>query len=187
MQVLIDRKQMAMTREIIIRQETAADIAAVQALLIDAFGEDKEAKLVAALRRNPDVFVPQLSLVAVTAAQVVGHIFFSKVKIVDQAAHEVVSLALAPMAVAPGFQKHGIGRRLMVHGLAAARDNGFRSVIVLGHENYYPRFGFVPTSRWHIQPPFQVPAHVYLGLELEEGSLQHVSGTVQYPAEFEVV
>lgn len=175
-----------MKRSIIIRQEAVADIPAVQTLLISAFGGDKEAKLVASLRKNPDVFVPELSLVAVTEEQVVGHIFFSKVKIVDQVSHEVVSLALAPMAVAPDFQKHGIGRQLMGHGLAVARDMGFLSVIVLGHENYYPRFGFVPTSRWHIHPPFQVPANVYLGLELIEGGLQHVSGTVQYPAEFEV-
>ncbi|WP_276485484.1 GNAT family N-acetyltransferase [Paraflavitalea pollutisoli] len=175
-----------MKKEVIIRQETTADIPAVQAMLFHAFGGEKEAKLVDALRKNPDVFVPELSLVAVMEDQVVGHIFFSKVKIVDQTVHEVVSLALAPMAVAPGFQKNGIGRQLMGHGLAAARDMGFQSVIVLGHENYYPRFGFVPTSRWHIHPPFQVPSNVYLGLELVEGGLQHVSGTVQYPAEFEV-
>lgn len=183
---LIDRKSMAMKREIIIRQEEPTDIPAVQALLVGAFGGEKEAKLVDALRKNPDVFVPELSLVAVTDNQVVGHIFFSKVKIVDQVAHAVVSLALAPMAVAPGFQKNGIGRQLISHGLAAARDMGFQSVIVLGHEYYYPRFGFVPTSRWHIHPPFQVPANAYLGLELVEGGLQHVSGTVEYPAEFEV-
>lgn len=176
-----------MKQEIIIRQETTADIPSVQSLLVEAFGEDKEARLVEALRKNPDVFVPELSLVATAGAAVVGHILFTRVRIVDQADHAVVSLALAPMAVSPAFQKKGIGRQLIGHGLTVARDLGFQSVIVLGHEYYYPRFGFVPTSRWQIHPPFQVPANVYMGLELVEGGLQHVSGIVRYPAEFEVV
>ncbi|MDF2192800.1 N-acetyltransferase [Paraflavitalea sp. CAU 1676] len=173
-----------MKREIIIRQEEPADIPAVYAMNSEAFGQDKEAKLVDALRKNDAVFVPGLSLVATADGAIVGHILFTKIKIVDQGGHEFESLALAPMAVSKAFQKHGIGRQLIGQGLIVAKELGFTSVIVLGHEYYYPRFGFLPSSKWHIYPPFQVPANVYMAIELVEGGLQHVTGTVQYPAEF---
>lgn len=61
---------------------------------------------------------------------------------------------------------------------------GFTSVIVLGHKEYYPKFGFVPTDRWGIKPPFEVPKDAYMGIELVEGGLENVKGTVEYPKEF---
>lgn len=57
-------------------------------------------------------------------------------------------------------------------------------MIVLGHEHYYPRFGFVPASRWHIKAPFEVPDNVFMAIELAEGSLAGVEGTVVYAKEF---
>lgn len=176
-----------MKREIIIRQECVADREAVFHLHSSAFGHEQEAKLVDALRKNAAVFVPELSLVATADGEVVGHILFTRIKIVDQTGHAVESLALAPMAVRADHQKHGIGRQLIGQGLTIAKDLGFTSVIVLGYEHYYARFGFLPTSKWHIYPPFQVPANVYMAIELVEGGLQHVAGTVQYPAEFDAV
>lgn len=176
-----------MKREIIIRQEGIDDKDAVFSLHRAAFGHEQEAKLVDALRKNSAVFVPELSLVATADETVVGHILFTRIRIVDQTGHAVESLALAPMAVSQDFQKHGIGRQLIGQGLTVARDLGFTSVIVLGYEHYYSRFGFLPTSKWHIYPPFQVPANVYMALELVEGGLHNVAGTVQYPAEFDAV
>jgi putative acetyltransferase len=89
------------------------------------------------------------------------------------------------MAVSPGFQNKGIGGQLINKGLDNARELGYRSVIVVGHENYYPKFGFVPAQKWNIKAPFDVPANVFMGIELVEDGLKNVEGTVVYPKEFE--
>jgi predicted N-acetyltransferase YhbS len=176
-----------MIKVITIRQEVAADHSAVYALNCAAFGQDNEAKLVNALRKNNAAFIPELSLVAMSDDKVVGYILFTRIKIVDYHGTEHESLALAPIAVGPEFQKNGIGGLLISQGLLKAQEAGFRSVIVLGHEHYYPRFGFVPTTVWHIKAPFEVPANAFMGIELVKGGLDHISGTVRYPKEFEEV
>lgn len=169
-----------------IRQEQQSDFPAVQALLEAAFGQAGEARLVALLR-DSDAFVPDLSLVATLYDQIVGHILFSKIIIADDRHNEFESLALAPVAVLPEHQKQGIGGHLIRAGLEKATALGFQSVIVLGHEHYYPKFGFLPAETWQIKPPFEVPANVFMGLELVPGGLRHVSGTVRYPEAFDHV
>jgi putative acetyltransferase len=91
------------------------------------------------------------------------------------------------MAVSPGLQKQGIGGQLIKHGLLKATELGYKSVIVLGHEHYYPKFGFIPADKWNIKSPFDVPTNVFMGIELVENGLQKVKGTVQYPKEFDTV
>lgn len=169
-----------------IRQEQQSDFPAVQALLEAAFGQAGEARLVALLR-DSDAFVPELSLVATLHDQIVGHILFSKIIIADDRHNEFESLALAPVAVIPEHQKQGIGGHLIRAGLEKAIALGFQSVIVLGHEHYYPKFGFLPADKWQIKPPFEVPANVFMGLELVPDGLRHVSGTVLYPEAFDQV
>ena len=88
------------------------------------------------------------------------------------------------MAVLPDYQRRGIGRQLVQEGLIIAKDKGFNSVIVVGHPEYYPKFGFRPASLWKIRPPFDLPDNVFMALELEEGALKNVTGIVQYPVEF---
>ena len=83
------------------------------------------------------------------------------------------------MSVLPAFQRQGIGGRLIRYGLQRATELGYTSVIVLGHADYYPKFGFVPTEKWNIQPPFHVPDNVFMGIELVDGALHNVSGTVR--------
>jgi predicted N-acetyltransferase YhbS len=80
------------------------------------------------------------------------------------------------MAVAPAFQNSGIGGQLIRYGLLKAKELGYRSVIVLGHEHYYPKFGFVPAEKWGIRAPFEVSASFFMGIELVEGGLEGVSG-----------
>lgn len=116
-----------------------------------------------------------------------GHILFTKIMIRDEYGRGHDSLALAPMAVRPDFQKQGIGTQLIRHGLAKAKALGHRSVIVLGHEHYYPKFGFVPAVRWKIKAPFEAPVNAFMGIELITDGLKTVSGTVQYPKAFEMV
>lgn len=97
------------------------------------------------------------------------------------------SIALAPVSVLPKHQKKGIGSALIKEGLAQCKKEGFQSVIVLGHPEYYPRFGFKPASSWKISAPFDVPDEAFVALELAENGLRNVQGVVQYPNEFNAV
>lgn len=169
-----------------IRQENRDDIKEIYEINSLAFGRENEAKLVDLLRASAN-FVPELSLVATIDNKLVGHILFTKVKITDDQKIEFDSLALAPMSVRPSNQKMGIGGQLIRAGLDIARELNFKSVIALGHRNYYPKFGFVPTSKWNIKSPFDVPTEAFMGIELIDGGLKNVSGTVKYPKEFDTV
>ena len=91
---------------------------------------------------------------------------------------------MAPMSVVPEYQRRGVGKQLVTEGLKRAKSIGYKSVIVLGHSEYYPKFGFEPASKWNIKAPFDVPDNVFLAIELEEGGLKGVSGAVEYPDEF---
>jgi putative acetyltransferase len=172
--------------EVVIRPEREADFTQVYQINRLAFGQDAEARLVDLLRKS-DAFIPALSLVATVENEVVGHILFTGILIRDDQGNKHGSLALAPMAVRPDLQNQGIGGQLIRQGLQTARELGYKSVMVLGHEHYYPRFGFVPAGKWGIKTLYDVPANVFMGIELVKGGLQDVAGTVHYPKEFEEV
>lgn len=167
-----------------VRPETTADIREIHQVNVLAFGQENEAELVDALRKS-NSFVPELSLVAVKRRSIIGHILFTRIKIIDFSGNAFNSLALAPMSVRPGMQRKGIGSQLITSGLKKAKQLRFSSVIVLGHEHYYPRFGFLPANKWNIKAPFDVPSNVFMALELIHGILENVSGTVKYSKEFE--
>jgi putative acetyltransferase len=172
--------------DIKLRQENSDDFKEVYELNSLAFEQENEAKLVDLLRKS-DAFVPELSLVATLDNKIVGHILFTKIQIIDNDQNVYNSLALAPLAVKPEFQKKGIGGQLIRTGLEKSRRLNFNSVIVSGHEHYYPKFGFVPTGKWKIKAPFDVSANVFMGIELVVDGLKNVSGTVKYPREFETL
>ena len=96
----------------------------------------------------------------------------------------VETLALAPVSVIPEYQGKGIGSKLINVALESARRLGYKSVIVLGHDKYYPKFGFVPASKYGIKAPFDVPDEAFMVKELNDGSLIGVSGIVEYTKEF---
>ncbi len=169
-----------------IRNEVVSDFPDVYDLNKASFGQESEPKLVELLRKS-NAFIPELSLVATMSNKIVGYILFTKIKIKEDNGKEFESLALAPMAVRPELQKQGIGGKLIRYGLNKATQLGYKSVIVLGHEHSYPKFGFVPMARWTIKAPFDVPTNVFMGIELVKNGLADVSGTVQYPKEFEMV
>jgi len=170
-----------------IRQEKKDDRSSVYEVNEISFGRDSEAKLVDALRKNKEAFIPGLSIIAIVDNEIVGHILFTKIEIINNRGEAHESLALAPMAVKPGYQKKGIGGQLIQSGLEKAKALGYTSVIVVGHEHYYPRFGFVPAEKWNIKAPFEVPAIVFMGMELVKDGLKGIEGTVKYPKEFEEV
>lgn len=174
---------------IIIRQERIEDYAMTEKVVEAAFkgmemSDEKEHELVGRIRKN-DSFIPELSLVAIheDTNEIVGHILLSKMKIVNQE-HAVESLALAPVSVLPDHQKEGVGKRLMQEAINRAKELGYKSVLVMGHPEYYPKFGFKRASFWDIKAPFEVPDEAFMALELEQHALDNVSGVVEYPSVF---
>jgi predicted N-acetyltransferase YhbS len=168
-----------------IRSEANNDFQLIKHVNDLAFGQPNEGELIDKLRTNP-AFVKDLSMVAEFENQIVGHILFFPIQIFCENG-TTETLALAPMSVLPEFQNKSIGSQLVIKGLEAAKKLGFKSVIVLGHPEFYPRFGFEPASRWKIKPPFEVPDEVFMAIELEKGSLENDSGIVRYPGEFDEV
>lgn len=167
-----------------IRQETKDDFSEVFKAHQLAFGQNIEANLVELLRQS-NAFIPELSLVATIDSKIVGHILFSRIVIIGHNQIEFESLALAPVAVRPDFQNKGIGGQLINNGLKIAKELGYMSVIVLGHKEYYPKFGFVPAIKWNILSPYDVPTNHFMAIELVKDGLKNVSGLVKYAKEFE--
>ncbi|PEK18101.1 GNAT family N-acetyltransferase [Bacillus toyonensis] len=152
-----------------------------EAFLNEEFSDKKEHELVKRIREC-DAFIPELSIVAVDK-EIVGHIMLSKITI-EQGGTTVDSLALAPVSIAPSHQKKGIGGKLITAALEKAKELGYGSVVVLGHPEYYPKFGFERASQWNIKAPFEVPDEVFMVRELRENTLQGVEGIVQYSSAF---
>lgn len=167
-----------------IRSEVPGDEDGIASAIARAFGQPDEAELVARIRARPG-FDPNLSLVAIEGSEIVGHILFSPI-VIEEAECSTPALSLAPMAVVPSRQRLGIGSLLVKRGLEACRDAGNAVVIVLGHPEYYPRFGFAPAQPLGIHPPFPVPSGTFLVLELTPRALDGVVGTVRYPPEFDI-
>ncbi|MBT2690693.1 N-acetyltransferase [Bacillus sp. ISL-47] len=151
-----------------------------------AFGQENEGKLVSLIRTSPH-FIPTLSLVAEKDGELSGHILFSEVMIETSQGTTVNTIGLAPMAVKPDFQNQGIGSALVNAGLERCKELGYGHVVVLGHPEFYPRFGFEPSVKFGIKPPFPVPENVFMALELTKGALSGIEGAVRYPPAFSEV
>ena len=162
-------------RDTVIRSEEPGDRNGVRLVNQAAFGGPAEANLVAALHRCGAALV---ALVAAVNDEVVGHIVFSPVSVEPASTRRVVGLG--PMAVAPAFQRRGIGTLLVHEGLERCRADGADAVVVLGHAGYYPRFGFQPAYESGLRCEYDAPRDVFMVLELAPGSLRDVSGLVRY-------
>jgi putative acetyltransferase len=164
-----------------IRFESPEDAAAVRIVNERAFGQPTEANLVDRLREICDT---ALSLVADDSG-VIGHILFTPV-VVDSTARRVVGMGLAPMAVVPERQRHGIGSALVRRGLEILRDRGCPFVVVVGHPEYYPRFGFEPGSAHGLECQWEgVPDAAFMVAILDSNAMRGVSGVARYRAEFD--
>ncbi len=162
-----------------IREEREDDSRAVLELNRTVFRGDYEAGLIEGLRAEQQVVV---SLVAVEADEVVGHVLFSPlwVKVEER---DMNAVALAPLVVCATRQRQGIGSRLVTEGLAQVKSKGVEAVFVLGHVEYYPRFGFSPTLAQKLTSPFQGKPQ-FMALELVPGCLSGEGGSVKYPEAF---
>jgi len=170
-----------------IRQENDKDRVAVHGLIERAFAteefSDQKEHLMVERLRGTEAFIPELSLVAECGDKLVGHILLTRIRIL-QGSKVTESLALAPVSVLPGFQRKGIGSLLIKEAHQRARKMGYGSVIVLGHENYYPRFGYQRAELYGIEFPFDAPAANCMAIELKKNSLKAAGGKVAYPPEF---
>jgi len=163
-----------------IRSETPQDAAAVRNVNEQAFGQAQEARLVEQLHANGAVL---LSLVAIVDDQVVGHILYSPACVGEESV-EIRGAGLAPLAVLPQFQRCGVGSELVDEGSRRMRQSGYPFIVVLGHPEYYPRFGFVPASRYGLRCQWDVPDEAFMVLALDEPALRTVTGLVRYRKEF---
>ena len=163
-----------------IREEQPGDAAAIRDVNRRAFGKDQEANVVDALRSNGAWL---LSLVATLDGQVVGHIIYSPITI----AESLIGAALGPMAVLPEHQRQGIGTKLVDVGNQRIEKAGWPFIIVVGHANFYSRFGFVPASVHGIRCQWEVPDDVFMLLILDQAKMYGVSGLAKYRHEFSTV
>jgi putative acetyltransferase len=159
-----------------IREEDPADVVAIRDLNRSAFGQDQEGNIVDALRSNGAAL---LSLVATVNGRVVGHIMYSPVSV-----NEIKGAALGPMAVLPKHQRQGVGSKLVEAGNRKLKDKNFPFIAVVGHADYYPRFGFVPTRIHGLKCEWPVPNETFMLLVLNHDLMHGVSGLVKYRHEF---
>jgi putative acetyltransferase len=162
-----------------IRDAAPTDYAAIRAVLTHAFPEDEEADLVEQLRADGDVLV---ELVAASDAAIQGYILYSPLAI-ERDREATRAAALAPVAVLPAFQGRGIGGELIRAGNARCAALGLEAIVVLGHADYYPRFGFSAQTAESLQAPFSGPH--FMALELKRGVLKD-GGKVRYATAFGV-
>jgi putative acetyltransferase len=163
-----------------VRPEWPGDVAAIRRVNEAAFGRAAEADLVDALRAHGRV---SRSLVAERAGMIVGHILFSPVRI-DSGRTSTAAIGLAPMAVLPAHQRAGIGSLLVRTGLAECRRAGHGCVVVLGHPEFYPRFGFVRASRHGLAWEHSAPDEAFMVLPFREDAIAAGGGVVRYAPEF---
>jgi predicted N-acetyltransferase YhbS len=170
-----------------IRQEKEKDFQEVFDLTKKAFAnlevsDHTEQFLVEHLRLSKN-FIPELSLVAEINGKIAGHILLTKINIIGKD-KQTETLILAPVSVLPEYQKQGIGSKLILAAHAKAKELGYSSVILTGHADYYPRFGYKKLSGFGVSVPFEAPDECCLGVELEEGALSDAAGIVEFPPEF---
>ena len=194
-----------------IREERSGDARQIWNVNLRAFGRAEEADLVDKLRQS---CTNRISLVAISNDQIVGHILFTPLEIIPrcssrrldleinpnsprdfltgftpatiQAKERIITgMGLAPMSVLPEFQRQGVGSQLVNAGLEVAMKAKYPFVIVLGHSTYYPRFGFVPASRYGVMSEYEnVPDEAFMILVFDQASLKDVSGVAKYRPEF---
>ena len=163
-----------------IRAETPEDENSIHYVNQEAFGRNQEADLVDKLRKKG---VLTVSLVAVQETAVVGHIAFSPVEIASEKS-SFEDLTLAPVAVLPAHQNKGIGSQLVIAGFDECRRLGHEIIVLAGHPNYYPRFGFVRGYAKGIECEFEVPDEAWMIAELKQGALAGRRGKVRFQPEF---
>lgn len=170
-----------------IRQETKDDYQAVFDIVEAAFREmllsDQTEQFLVERLRKSEGFIPQLSLVAEIDDALVGHIMVTKL-FIDQGDQQKETLCLAPVSVHPDFQNLGVGSQLVKEAHRMAKELGYQSIILVGHADYYPRFGYERGSKYGIQFPSEAPDEACMAVALVPGGLDDLEGMVAFPEIF---
>ena len=166
-----------------IEKETNADVSAIHQVNVDAFKQPNEARLVDALRAAGAL---THSLVAKEDGNVIGHLAVSPVTITDNG-KEYHAVGLGPIAISPSRQRTGIGKALINHLIDSVLKESDNLLVVLGHPEYYPKFGFKPSLPFGIKSEYDVPQEAFMALELKPGALNEISGVVRYHETFSQV
>lgn len=165
-----------------LRKTTEADIKTVLSIHKKAFGKSKGpeiADLVDGLL-NDQTAMPLLSLIAFNT-KAVGHILYTKARL-NQTNRRVSIQILAPLAVLPEVQSEGVGGQLIKEGLRLLKKAGVELVFVLGHPDYYPKYGFKAAGELGYEAPYPIPeehAGAWMVQELCSGVIEGVGGKVQ--------
>jgi len=162
---------------VIIRPETPADDDAIRRVVNDAFGATIEGDLVAAIRAS-DRFVPDLSLVAVSGDQILGHVISSYVDV-----DTTRVLQVGPLAVVPSHQRQGVGSALMHETIRIADERGEPLLLIEGNPAYYGRFGFTRADEQGIEAPPEALAAKYFMLRPLDAYDASLRGRAIYPPE----
>jgi putative acetyltransferase len=163
-----------------VRKEQSGDVAAIRRVNLLAFGQPREARMVDRIRLHCRQAV---SLVALEGRKVLGHILFSPA-VIRSGSRTLRGMGLAPMAVLPEHQRRGIGSRLVITGLGYLFRKQCPFVIVLGHPDYYPRFGFERAGLYGVRSEWEVPDEAFMILPLNPSALRGISGIAKYRPEF---
>lgn len=174
--------------DVIIREERQKDFEKINQVVKAAFknveqSDHTEHLLVEKLRKS-QAYIPALSLVAQTPqGEIVGHLLLSKSHIINGSQSFEV-LALAPLSVAPAFQRNSIGSKLIEAAHQRAKKLGYAAIVLLGHKDYYPRFGYKKASLFGVSFPFNAPDDCCMVAELRKNALRGISGVVCYSQAF---
>lgn len=173
-----------------LRLETPSDYRAVEELTREAFWgftapTCDEHYLVHLLRQSP-AFVPELDYVAETDGKLVGNVMYSKAKVVESEGNEHEVLTFGPLSVLPEYWNCGVGSALMRHTIAEAKRLGYRAIIIYGHPDYYPRFGFRSAGAFNITTPKGANFDALMAMPLYDGALDGISGAYHYDPAFDM-
>lgn len=170
-----------------IRTIKTEDHEKIDILIREAFtdtenGYGNESELVNKIRKSNE-YVYDLEVVAAVGDEIVGHGLLSEVKIVNEQ-NSYVGLVLAPLTTGTIYQGIGVGRKIIENLEERATKMNYQFISVLGHPDYYPRFGYVPASNYDIMAPFDVPDEAFMIKPLFENALDNVNGTIKYSSAF---
>ncbi len=164
------------------RAEQEKDLAEIANVTTSAFKQEEEARLIGKVRAST-FFVPELSIVAEFQGRIIAHVMLSRIWFRDRNGYLLDVLSLAPVSVLPAYQNQGVGGRLIQHSLSRATELAYPAVILLGHPDYYPRFGFVPTNQFDIvMPPFVTDQSAFMIKVLDDARSPRDGSIVYTPA-----
>lgn len=169
------------------RQEETKDYQLVESLIESAFkgqeySDQKEHILVAKLRKG-NTFIKELSLITEVNGEIVAHVLLTKLTL-KNSNKDIEVLSLAPISVLPDFQNKGIGGKLIEEAHRRACKLGFHAIVLVGHEDYYPRFNYELLSNYKLTIPFEVPEKNAFIYELKSGSIAGIEGELEFPKVF---